>query len=110
LLWTDAGKVVVLTTSVPSPADLLFRQCLSCRSLDERQGIGPGLGNIVGRPVASVAGYPYSATLRKLGGRWTEERLDEFLQNPAEFAPGTTMSMDGVTDDDVRAEVVRMLR
>lgn len=110
LLWTDAGKVVVLTTEVPSPADLLFRQCLSCHSLDERQGIGPNLENIVGRPVASVTAYPYSAALRRLAGRWTEERLDHFLRNPAEFAPGTTMSMDGVTDDDLRAEVVRMLR
>jgi aldose sugar dehydrogenase len=110
LLWTDAGKVVVLTTAILSPAELIFRHCLNCHSLDDRAAIGPNLVNIVGRPVASVAGYPYSTALRSLGGRWTEEKLNEFLKNPAEFAPGTTMVMEGVIDDSLRAEIIQMLQ
>lgn len=112
ILETTRGEIVVLTDGGPliyltpldavaldgtgNPADqgrVLAAQCTACHSLD-RDGpnaIGPALYGVVGRAVASHAGYPYSAALRDVGGKWSERRLREYLKDPNAFAPGTGM-------------------
>ena len=63
---------------------------------------------VVGRMVASVPGYSYSPALKKLGGVWTPERLDLWLQNPQAVAPGSAMFF--TVDDPVqRQEIVAYL-
>jgi cytochrome c len=71
--------------------------------------IGPNLWGVVGRPVASVRDFDYSADFEALGGTWTPERLDRFLTNPMAFAPGTRMGYAGVADPVERAALVAYL-
>jgi cytochrome c len=54
-------------------------------------------------------GYRYSPALTDLGGRWTRERLEQFLANPRDFAPGTRMNFPGIADAEMRQELIEFL-
>ena len=86
--------------------DLYRSRCISCHELG---GSGPDLHGVTGRSVASASGYRYSSALRGVGGRWTPERLDGFLKDPAVFAPGNPMGAWGVADDDDRRMLITYL-
>lgn len=88
-----------------------FEVCTSCHSYQPNEPLleGPPLWDVVGRRVASVDGYEYSAALRAIGGDWDRARLDKFLTNPKLFAPGTKMDMGGVRNAAERAEVLDFL-
>ncbi|MEM8770031.1 MAG: cytochrome c family protein [Pseudomonadota bacterium] len=81
--------------------------CKSCHSFEEGgpNGTGPNLWNIVGREVASVPGFNYSAALADFGGIWSYERLDGYLKNSQEYVPGTAM-VQRYPQDDKRAELL----
>lgn len=122
LAETDEGRLVILTDAgdlawlEPAP-DLLeesaaFAPCSQCHGLPDGDPMvtAPSLVGVVGRKVGSDPGFEYSEALKRLGGRWTEERLDAFLKSPAEFAPGTIMSFPGVADSAQRRALITMLR
>lgn len=101
LAAVSAAAALVLLTQAPSavaqsPADpargrsLYEARCGGCHSLDANR-TGPRHRGVVGRPVASVPGYAYSPALRRLGGTWTADRLDTWLQSPQRMAPGAKM-------------------
>jgi cytochrome c len=92
---------------VPEPAEA----CLSCHSFgdDEPDLEGPPLRGVVGRAVASVEGYEYSAALRAKGGLWTRERLDRWIAGPAAVTPGTKMTLGGVRNAADRKVVLDFL-
>jgi cytochrome c len=54
--------------------------------------VGPLLRGVVGRKVASVAGYQYSDALKGVNGRWDARRLEMWLRDPQSIAPGTKMA------------------
>jgi len=89
-----------------------FDVCTSCHSYHENEPllVGPPLWGVVGRPVASVAGYQYSQALKSVGGTWDLARLGQFLAKPEAFAPGTKMDMGGIPDAKDRDEVLEFLR
>ncbi len=86
--------------------------CIACHSFTEggKNGIGPNLYGVVGRPQASHEGYTYSAALKAKGGDWTYDNLNIWLTKPAAYAPGTKMTFAGVPDEQTRANVVAYLR
>lgn len=91
-----------------------YQQCYACHALSpETIGAdGPHLGGIVGRRVASVPGYRYSAALEnfaKTSPIWTEERLDAFLAEPERVAPGNAMGYFGMDDPAERAALIAFL-
>jgi cytochrome c len=79
---------------VPEPVEV----CLSCHTLKpgEPELEGPTLWNVVGRAVASLPDFEYSAALRAKGGVWTRQRLDAWIANPQAVTPGTLMTLGGV--------------
>lgn len=82
-------------------------KCGGCHSVDANR-IGPLHRNIIGRRVASAAGYAYSPALRRLTGVWTSARLNAWLQNPQALAPGTKMYLT-VSDPAQRAAIIAYL-
>jgi cytochrome c len=88
-----------------------FLVCSACHTTtqDGAALIGPNLWHVVGRPVASKAGFDYSPELKAVGGEWTVEKLDRFLKDPAGFAPGTRMGFVGVADASERANLIAYL-
>ena len=72
---------------------------------------GPGLYDVVGKPVATNSRrFGYTGSLRSLGGVWTPERLDVWLAAPAKFVPGTSMTFRGLSDPLDRADVIAYLQ
>ena len=85
--------------------------CASCHDFGEGgpNRIGPGLWGVVGRPVASHAGFAYSPAMKAHGGSWTYDELFEFLASPARAMPGTKMSFAGLRRPEDRAAVIKYL-
>jgi cytochrome c len=88
------------------------RRCAGCHNFDQGAGNkqGPELFGVVGRPIASHAGFAYSDALKAHSAdTWTYENLDHFLKAPAEFAPKTKMNFGGLKDAQERANVIAYL-
>lgn len=85
--------------------------CASCHDLTRggQNRIGPNLWGVVGRAVASHAGYAYSPALKGHGGTWGYRDLFEFLASPARDIPGTKMTFAGLRKPEDRAAVIRYL-
>ena len=60
------------------------------------------LDGVIGRRAGDVAGFNATAALTALNIVWTRETLAEFIANPAQFAPGTTMADMGITAEEAR--------
>ena len=89
----------------------LVKQCQICHNTEEGKGpkIGPDLYNVVDRPVASAAGFNYSAALKAKGGKWTFAELNKWLNDPKGYVKGTTMSFAGLKSESKRADLVAYL-
>jgi len=87
------------------------KQCQICHNFQEGQGpkVGPDLYGVVGREIASVPGFNYSAALKALKGTWTFDALDKWLADPRADVPGTAMTFAGLSSDKQRADVVAYL-
>lgn len=111
LIWTDENDLIFLEPASSGAAEALISQCITCHTLGEGEeaSAGPNLWKIVGRPVASMAGYDYSEAMARHGGRWTEERLDRFIADPRGTVPGTTMDFDGIDDAGERKRIIEFL-
>jgi cytochrome c len=89
----------------------IAKPCEICHNLQEGQGpkIGPPLYGIVDRPVASVAGFNYSAALKAKGGKWTFAALNKWLTDARADVPGTSMTFPGLSSEKQRADVIAYL-
>ncbi len=75
--------------------------------------VGPSLLGIVGRPVATFAGYNFSSDMIAFGqdGKvWDEERLSEYLMSPKALVPGTKMSFPGLRKPQDIEDVIAYLK
>ncbi|MDR7298950.1 glucose/arabinose dehydrogenase [Pelomonas aquatica] len=93
------GLLAMASSQAQDPAlgqRLFDSNCAMCHTAtpDRRALMGPGLHGIVGRKLASMPGFGYSAALAGLGAQgraWTTAELDRFLADPSAYAPGTSM-------------------
>lgn len=83
-------------------------KCGGCHSVDDNR-VGPMHRGVVGRRVGSVAGYSYSPALQRLGGVWTIDLLDKWLQNPQALAPGSNMYFS-VREAEQRRQILDYLQ
>jgi len=111
VLWTDQETIIRITPArgLDRGAEAFVLNCGSCHGM-QFNGVGPSLDGLVGRSVASAPEYEYSNALRRLGGKWTAERLNGFLTHPDSVAPGTAMRFDGVSDSATRSAIIAYLR
>lgn len=88
------------------------KACEACHSFakDGPVKIGPPLYGVVGRPVASIAGFAYSDGLKALGGNWTYEELNKWITKPAALVAGTKMSYPGDSHENQRADILAYLQ
>lgn len=92
----------------PADGQGVWRQCQACHKIDEpTNGVGPHLDGVVGRAIGSISDFNYSGALPD--GEWTIDNLNQWLENPSGFAPGTSMSYNGVKDREDRADLVAYL-
>lgn len=88
----------------------VFKKCGACHKVEDGvNSTGPSLYGVVGRPIASAAGFGYSAPMAAHGGDWTAEALDEFLTKPSDFVSGTSMSFSGLKKQGDRVNLIAYL-
>jgi glucose/arabinose dehydrogenase len=109
------GLSLAVPSALASPAQgekLFASNCAMCHtvSADTAALNGPGLFNVLGRPIAGVSGFAYSKALVGAGAgkSWTAAQLDSFLKDPNGYAPGTKMPVD-VPDQANRAALIAYL-
>lgn len=125
---TEGGAAVVegprdyftlISTADVAKGQEVHKKCVQCHTFEAGGANlqGPNLYGVLGRPVASQAGFKYSAgkgSLTEMGGEWTYEKLDHFLERPKAMAPGTAMNFAGlnsrITGQQDRANLIAFLR
>jgi cytochrome c len=104
---------VLLAKADPAAGQAFTKKiCIACHNFQEGgpNKVGPALYGVVGRDKASAPGYTYSAALKGKGGKWTFADLNQWLEKPKAYAPGTKMAYVGIDNDQTRANVIDYLR
>ncbi|OYX44545.1 MAG: cytochrome c family protein [Rhodobacterales bacterium 32-67-9] len=108
----DAGPdfATLLASADAAAGEKVFGKCKACHKIDGTNGTGPHLDGVVGRAVASVAGFGYSDGMVSHGGDWTPEALNTFLEDPKGVVAGTKMSFAGLKKPEDRANIIAYLQ
>ena len=99
----------------PAKGEQLFKKCASCHSADKGAGnkVGPNLYGVVGRPIAHLADFGYSAAMKEFseGGKqvWDFDHINHFLTAPKKYIKGTAMGFAGDKKDAERADIIAYL-
>jgi len=110
---TEAGPSFeeVFATADAAAGEALWRNCRSCHATEAgKNGTGPSLHGVVGRPVDSIADYAYSGALEAVFDVWTPEHLNTFLTDPKGAVPGTKMGFRGLPKIEDRANLIAYLQ
>lgn len=112
---TDAEKQALLA-SYPAPyntADLAngkakFALCQSCHTIAAGGAnmTGPNLHGVFGKPAAANPDFKYSDALKNAGFIWDGDKLNQWLEKPQTFLPGTKMSFAGLKDAKDRTDLI----
>lgn len=89
--------------------------CGTCHAFEEGapSKIGPTLGGVLGRPIASVAGFSYSSSLverAKTDKVWDYDHINAFILNPKGYASNTKMAYAGDKNDNRRGDIIMYLK
>jgi cytochrome c len=68
------------------------KRCIGCHAM-EADREGPRLAGVYGRKAGGVAGFNYSAGLKKLGLTWSDATLEQWLSDPDAMVPDNNMSL-----------------
>ncbi|WP_209855324.1 c-type cytochrome [Rhizobium herbae] len=92
----------------------VFKKCGVCHTASEPVNrVGPSLMGVIGRPVATFAGYSYSSAMKAFGedGKvWSEDELSEYLLSPKAMVPGTKMTFPGLKKPQDIENVIAYLK
>jgi cytochrome c len=104
----------LLAKADPKKGEGLTKVCQTCHTFNkgEPNKIGPNLFDVAGGPIAEDRnGYAFSSALEaEKGQKWDPEKLNEWLDNPQHFAPGTKMTFAGFPKAQDRADVIAYLQ
>lgn len=89
-------------------AAVFQKRCTGCHALEQSRE-GPKLGGVFGRTSGTVAGYEYSAALKKSHIVWNEQTLDEWIADPDAFIPGNNMDFQLVNPQE-RRDVIQFFK
>ena len=98
-----AAAVLALPAHAQDAAsgEKIFAQCRACHQVGEtaKNGVGPVLNGLIGRPAGSVEGYNYSPANKNSGLTWDEATFRDYIKDPKAKIPGTKMIYAGLKDE-----------
>ena len=105
----------LLPTADLAAGEAAFARCQGCHNVAQggANGTGPNLWGVVGRPVASHAGFAYSDAMAghvSVDPAWSLDALDHFIKAPQKYVAGTKMSFAGLRDTAARVNLIAYLR
>jgi cytochrome c len=91
---------------------LVFKKCAPCHQVgpNAKNGIGPVLNGVVGRPAGQYPQYTYSSATKESGMTWDEPALTRYLRAPSKVVPGTRMAFAGLQKDQEISAVIAYLK
>lgn len=96
----------VIATGTAQAQDLAagersWNKCRACHQLGEtaKNGIGPVLNGLFGRPAGTLEGYSFSAANKASGITWDEAIFAEYIKDPKAKIPGTKMIFAGIKNE-----------
>jgi cytochrome c len=93
----------------PARGKVLFeKRCTGCHALTQNKE-GPRLQGVYGRTSGAVAGFAYSAAVRKAAVVWDEGSLEKWLADPDVLIPGNDMDFL-VAKGQERRDLISYLR
>jgi len=110
-----AAGAVFAVSSLAQAADVeagktVFNKCKACHAdVAGKNGVGPSLFGVVGRPSGSVAGYKYSDPMTNAKLTWDAATLDKWLTKPSDVVKGTKMTFPGLPNQADRDNVIAYL-
>ena len=111
-----AAGASAFAQGISDPGERAFQYCFSCHSVEKNQTetlTGPNLNGVVGRPVATKAGFNYTQAMKDFGkGKtWTTEMIAQFIKDPKAMVPGTRMEKPpGPRNDAERTALLDYLK
>jgi cytochrome c len=106
---------LLLASADIGAGERVARRCAACHTFDEggADGTGPHMWGVMGRVVASVAGFGYSNAMNDYGSdgkAWDYENMYNYLENPRSYVSGTAMSFAGLRNQDDRINIIAYMR
>lgn len=109
VVLSPAAALAQAAPKPPAPAAI----CSTCHAWQKGVNrIGPSLNGVVGRKVASVPKYAYSAAMKGHAAKvavWTPAALDAYLAAPQAVVKGTKMAYAGQKDPAKRQQIIAFL-
>jgi len=105
------SAVPLLAAADPEAGKAVFRKCSSCHTIEAggKTSTGPNLHNVLTRGVGKAAGFKYSNSMIEMGGDWSYDKLEDYLDNPKRLVPKGTMSFVGLKKPKERADVIKYM-
>jgi cytochrome c len=108
-----AGVMIAVTSQALAAGDIakgkkFAKKCKSCHTFKEggKNGLGPNLFGILGKPAGVVEGYKYSKAMSSSGIVWDDSIFIEFITKPKKVIKGTKMSFKGIRKATQRADLL----
>src|ERR1700679_2914473 len=95
----------LLQTASVEKGEAAAKKCGACHTFEKGgpNRVGPNLYGIVGDKKGEGRGFNFSAAMKAKGGTWTFDDLNQFINNPKGFVPGTAMGFAGIQKASERA-------